>query len=85
MSDSAQMLENVVDRMEGRTSEPKKGVPVSADSFALLEQVVESCRADESRSLLTEHGATLIPLLREIDRLTNRLANQIAMEIERPE
>ncbi len=79
---SAQMLENIADRMEGKTSQ---GRPVSADSFALLEQIRESCRVDESRLLLSEHGATFVPLLRQIDRLTTRLANQIAMEIDRPD
>jgi hypothetical protein len=78
---SAEMLENIADRMEGKTSQEG---PVSADSFALLEQVLESCRTDESRLLLSEHGATFVPLLRDIDRLTSRLANQIAMEGDRP-
>ena len=58
---------------------------MSADSFALLEQILESCRMDESRLLLSEHGATFVPLLRQIDQLTTRLANQIAMEIDRPD
>jgi multidrug resistance protein MdtO len=79
---SAQMLENIADRMEGKTSE---GRPVSADSFALLEQIRESCRVDESRLLLSERGGTFVPLLRQIDQLTNRLANQIEMEIDRPD
>jgi hypothetical protein len=79
---SAQTLENIADRMEGKTSQ---GRPVSADSFALLEQIGESCRADESRLLLSEHGATFVPLVRQIDRLTSRLANQIAMEVDRPD
>ena len=74
---SAQMLDNIADRLEGKTPQ---GELVSADSFALLERVVESWRGDESRVLLSEHGATFVPLLREIDRLTNRLANQMAME-----
>jgi multidrug resistance protein MdtO len=77
---SAQMLENMADRMEGKASQERP-----ADSFALLEQLQESCRADESRLLLSEHGATFIPLLREIDRLTTRLANQNEMEIDRPD
>jgi len=72
---SAQLLENIADRMEGKTPQ---GRP--ADSFALLEQIRESCRADESRLLLSEHGATFVPLLCEIDRLTTRLTNQIAMD-----
>jgi hypothetical protein len=76
------MLENVADLMEGRTSQER---PVSADAFAILEQVLEACRTDESRLLLSEHGATFIPLLRQIDRLSSRLANQIAMEIEQPD
>jgi multidrug resistance protein MdtO len=71
---SAQTLENIADRMEGKTSE---GGPVPADSFALLEQVLESCRTDESRLLLLEHGATFVPLLRQIDQLTNRLATEV--------
>ncbi len=84
---SAQMLENIADRIEGKTSQerPSQGGPLSADSFALLEQIGESCRVDESRLLLSEHGATFVPLLRQIDRLTTRLANQIAMEMDRPE
>ena len=78
---SAQMLENVADRMEGKTSQ---GRPVSADSSALLGQTLESCRADESRLLLSEHGATFVPLLRQIDKLTTRLANEIELEVDRP-
>jgi hypothetical protein len=53
---------------------------VSADS--LLEQTQELCRVDERQLLLSEHGAAFAPLLRQIDRLTSRLANQIEMEIE---
>lgn len=74
---SAQMLERVADRMEGR--------PGTADTSALLGQTLEACRVDESQLLLSEHGASFVPLLREIDRLTSRLTNQIAMEIDRPE
>jgi len=74
---SARMLENVADRMEGKTPQ---GEPVSADSFALLQQVLESCRSEEARLVLSEHGATFIPLVRQIDHLTKSLADQIAME-----
>jgi multidrug resistance protein MdtO len=77
---SAQILENIADRMEGKTSERR---PVSADSSALLGQITESCRVDESRLLLSEHGTTFVALLRQIDRLTGRLANQIEMESDR--
>jgi multidrug resistance protein MdtO len=79
---SAQMLENVADQMEGKTSE---GETVAADSLAFLEQTLELCRTDESRLLLSEHGATFVPLLRQIDQLTSRLANQISMEMVRPD
>jgi multidrug resistance protein MdtO len=79
---SAQMLENVADQMEGKASQ---GETVSADSLALLERTLELCRTDDSRLLLSEYGATFVPLLREIDRLTSRLANQMAMEIDRPD
>jgi multidrug resistance protein MdtO len=75
---SAQRLENIADRMEGKTSQG----PLSADSSAFLEQILESCRTDESRLLVSEHGATFVPLLRQIDRLTSSLANQIATEID---
>jgi multidrug resistance protein MdtO len=78
---SAQMLESVADQMEGKAS-PER--PAAADCLALLEQTLESCYADESRLLLTEHGATFVPLLRQIDQLTSRLTNQIGMEMERP-
>ena len=77
---SARLLENIADRMEGKTSQ---GRPESADSFAPLEQTLELCRTDESRLLLSEHGATFVPLLRQIDRLTSRLADQIATENNR--
>jgi multidrug resistance protein MdtO len=76
---SAQVLENMADRMEGRLP---RGTPLPADS---LEQMLESCRADEARLLLSEHGATFVPLLRQIDQLTSRLASQIVMESDRPE
>jgi multidrug resistance protein MdtO len=76
---SAQVLENMADRMEGKTP----GRSVSTDSLALLGQTLESCRVDESRLLLSEHGTTFVALLRQIDRLTGRLANQIEMESDR--
>ncbi len=79
---SAQLLENIADRMEGKTPQER---PVPADSSALLGQIGESCRVDESRLLLSEQGATFVPLLRQIDGLTIRLANQISMEIDRPD
>jgi multidrug resistance protein MdtO len=77
---SAELLESLADRMEGKT--PQVGF-VSADSAALLGQTLEFCRVDESRLLLSEHGATFVPLLRQIDRLTNRLAEKIATEMDR--
>jgi multidrug resistance protein MdtO len=84
---SAQMLENVADQMEGKTSQgrPPQGETVSADSLALLEQTLELCRTDESRLMLSEHGATFVPLLRQIDQLTSRLTSQIKMEMVRTE
>jgi multidrug resistance protein MdtO len=78
---SAQVLENMADRMEGKTP----GRSVSTDSLALLGQTLESCRVDGSRLLLSENGATFVPLLRQIDRLTTRLAEQIARETDRPD
>jgi multidrug resistance protein MdtO len=77
---SAQTLENIADRMEGKAS---REISVSTDSLAPLERILESCRTNESRLLLSEHGATFVPLLRQIDRLTKRLANQIGMEPDR--
>jgi multidrug resistance protein MdtO len=84
---SAQMLENVADQMEGKTSQgtPPQGETVSAESLAVLEQTLELCRTDESRLLVSEHGATFVPLLRQIDQLTSRLTSQIEMEMVRPE
>ena len=76
---SAQLLDSIADRMEGRAPHATTG---PADSVELLEQ---SCRLDGSRLLLSEPGGTFVPLLRQIDRVTSRLANQIAMEMDRPE
>ena len=73
---SAQVLENIADRIEGKTSQ---GRP--EDFSALLEQTLGACRIDERALLLSEHGATFVPLLRQIDRLTIRLANQIELAI----
>jgi multidrug resistance protein MdtO len=77
---SAGTLENIADHMEGKTPPGR-----TADSSALLAQMLEFCRVDESRLLLSEHGATFVPLLRQIDRLTNRLADQIATEMAWPD
>ncbi len=74
---SAQVLENIADRMEGKALQ---GIPVSAAPFDVLEQAVQSCGGDEARLLHSDHGATFIPLLREIDTLTNRMASQIESE-----
>jgi multidrug resistance protein MdtO len=76
---SAQLLESIADRMEDRAPHATTG---PADSFELLER---SCRVDGTRLLLSEQGGTFVPLLRQIDRLTSRLANQISMEMDRPE
>jgi hypothetical protein len=65
--------------MEGRVPHATTG---PADPFELLEQ---SCRLDGSRLLLSEPDGTFVPLLRQIDRLTSRLANQISMEMDWPE
>jgi hypothetical protein len=70
----------MADRMDCKTPQGRPG-----DSSVLLGQTLEFCRVDESRLLLSEHGATFVPLLRQIDRLTNRLADQIAMEMDRPD
>jgi multidrug resistance protein MdtO len=75
---SAQLLDGIADRMEGKASH---AAPAAADSLELLEQ---SCRVEGSRLLLSEHGATFVPLFRQIDKLTSRLANQISMEMDRP-
>jgi len=76
---SAQMLENIADRMEGKMPWER---PVSANSFALLKQTQELCRVDERRLLLSEHGPTFVPLLRQIDLLTTRMANEIESGVD---
>jgi hypothetical protein len=73
---SAQLLEEIADQMEGKTSQGKP-----ADSVPLLQRIQQSCRVDESRLSLSEHGGTFVPLLGQIDGLTTRLANQIATEL----
>ena len=79
---SARLLETIADRIEGKTQQEE---PVSADPLVLLGQTLELCRIDESRLLLSEHGSTFAPLLRQIDRLTTRLANEIELEIDQPD
>ena len=79
---SAQILEDLADRMEGKA--PQEAA-MGANPIAPLEHTLELCRVDESRLLLSEHGATFVPLLRQIEQLTTRLANQIAMEGGRPD
>ncbi len=74
---SAEVLEDMADRMEGKT--PARRPP---NSFAVLGQLQTSCNADHARLLLSEHGSTLVPLLRQVDRLTSRLANQISVGSE---
>lgn len=78
---SAQMLENIADRIEGKT--PREEA-ISSDSSALLEHTLESCRVDGARLLLSEHGEALAPLLRQIDLLTRRVASQVAVELDAP-
>ena len=78
---SAQMLDNIADQIEGKTPDGS----VFLNSSALLAHIGESCRLDRSELLLSEHGATFVPLLHQIDGLTSRLANQITMEMDRPQ
>jgi multidrug resistance protein MdtO len=73
---SAQMLETIADGLQGKTSQ--EGA-VSADSIAMLEQTLELCRVDQRRLLLSEKGATFVPLLRQIDQLTTRLADEVEL------
>jgi multidrug resistance protein MdtO len=79
---SAQTLEAIADRMEGKMS---PGRIVSGESRVPLEQTLELCRVDESRSLLFGQGVTFAPLLRQIERVTTRLADEIELEIDRAE
>ncbi len=78
---SARALEAIADRIVGST--PRQG-PLPEESRALLGQTMEMCRIDDSRLLLSEQGIAFVPLLRQIDRLTNRLANEIELEVDRP-
>jgi multidrug resistance protein MdtO len=64
---SARLFEEIADRMDGKSLHTG---PIAAG---------ESCLVDESQLSLTEHGATFILLVRQIDQLTSRLANQITM------
>ncbi len=78
---SAQMLENIADRADGKTSQR---TPVSVDSLAHLEQTRELCQINEPAVLLSENGATFVPLLRQIERLTTHLASEIELEAGKP-
>lgn len=67
---SARLLENLADRMEGKTAPPP-------ESAIFLDRTVELCRIDEPALLRAEGGVPFVPLLRQIDRLTNHLAAEI--------
>ena len=76
---SAQLLESIADHLDGKAS-PETSAP--GLSVTLLKQIQESCRVDEKGLLLSERGAEFVPLLRQIERLTTRLAHQISTEID---
>ena len=79
---SAQMLENIADQMEGKAPQAR---PVSADSFALLEQIWNRA-AWTNRGYCSQSTAQHSSLcFVRLTRLTSRLANQIAMEMDWPE
>ena len=79
---SAQMLETIADRLDAKTSLRRD---VAGHSVAVLDHTLQLCRIDEPRLLLSEHGRAFVPLLRQIDLLTTRLANEIALEVDRPD
>lgn len=74
---SARMLESIADRMEGKS--PAEG-SVSANAVA-LGQTLEFCRMDERRLFDSEHGPSFVPLLRQIDLVTSRLADEIGPQV----
>lgn len=73
---SAQMLEDMADRIEGNASE----VTRLPDSIGTLEQILGACCSEEGGQLTTEQVQSLVTLLRGIEGLTNSLAAEIATE-----
>jgi multidrug resistance protein MdtO len=76
---SAQMLEMIANRVEGKASQE---TPASAESFALFEKKCALCR-DESRLPLSEQAVRITPLLQQIEQLTTRLAAEINFDVDR--
>lgn len=74
------VLEELADWIEGK---PKKGRPMSADSFKDLEQKVHACCAKEEQQVAEAHVRSFMTLLRGIDDLTMSLAEHITMEFDR--
>lgn len=77
---SARMLETTADRIEGKA--PLESA-LRSDTASLMEQALQFCRVDESTLLLSEHGATFVPLLRQIERVTTRLINEVELSADR--
>lgn len=74
---SAQMLEEMADRMEGKPQQPAK---ILGDSLALLERTVQGCSSEASQKLPAARVESFETLLRRIDELTNYLSRDIGTE-----
>jgi multidrug resistance protein MdtO len=75
---SAGMVEDMADRIEGNA--PQVG-RMSADSFELLEQMLQAYGTEEPQQLPAVRS--FVTLLRGIDGLTTSLAEEIATEFDR--
>jgi len=74
---SAQMLEQVADFIEGKRQE----LTLTADeSTEILGRVLDACRGPESQALPAARVESFVALLRQIDRLTRTLSQEIAKE-----
>jgi multidrug resistance protein MdtO len=79
---SAAMLEDMADRIEGAARQVGR---VPGSSFEDLEQTVQACCAPEAQELPSVPIQSFLALVREIDRLTTALAEEIATEVDRSE
>jgi multidrug resistance protein MdtO len=75
---SAQMLEEMADAIEDKPSKVKLTPEVS---LAFLERVLQACSAPESQLLPAVRVDSFVTLLRKIDQLTAKLAQEVAMEV----
>jgi multidrug resistance protein MdtO len=78
---SAHMLEEMAERIEGKTPHAENSVE---QSHELLNRIVEEIQQERPAQLPPSRAASFLALIRRIDALTTSLASEIATELGTP-